>query len=283
MTVDPDDPLSALAPLERFHVRVATRMNREPWKAFWTACGRQINARWIWAIARRQTRVHGFEHVEGTSPLRPVLLVANHRSFFDMHLVTCLLLRRLRRRMRIYFPVRGRYYYETLGGMALNCFGAFWAMYPPLFTHATHQAFGRYSLEVLINLCRVGEGHFIGIHPEGGRNRDADPYSFRRIQPGTGRIIHGAAPQVIPIFIAGLGNSLRRHIAANWRGGEPIRVHFGPPVEITPFLSLPPKGSTYKTITEHAMSCVRDLAEQDRVLYASAAPSQPGVRDPTGS
>jgi len=271
---DHRDPLGELSRLERLHFRLAQRMNREPWKSFWAACGRQIHARWIRAIAWRQLRIHGLEHVEQTSPHRPMLVVANHRSFFDMHVVSMVLMRRLRRRLRIYFPVRGRYYYESWGGIALNLFGAFWSMYPPLFTYPTHQQFDRYSLNILIGLCREGEGHVIGIHPEGGRNRDPDPYSFRKFQPGVGRIIHAAQPQVIPVFVAGLGNSLLRHIAASWRRGALIRVHFGAAVDLSALYALPPKGSTYKAITDHVMERVRELSEQDRATYAPTTRSE---------
>jgi 1-acyl-sn-glycerol-3-phosphate acyltransferase len=269
MTTDPTDPLIELSALERLHVRIAGRMNREPWKAFWTACGRQLNARVVAMLSFRQLVVHGFEHIERTSVERPVLLIANHRSYFDMHLVSALLFRRLRRRMRIFFPIRGRYYYESVGGIALNLVGAYWSMFPPLFASADHQAFDRYALDLLIGLCREGRGHVIGIHPEGGRNRSPDPYSFRKIQPGAGRIIHAARPQVVPVFITGLGNRLSRIIANNWRTADPIRVHFGPAVDLSAFYTLPAKGSTYKTITDHVMDKVRELAEQDREIYAA--------------
>jgi 1-acyl-sn-glycerol-3-phosphate acyltransferase len=160
--------------------------------------------------------------------------------------------------------------------MALNFLGAFWAMYPPLFTWPTHQSFDRYALHILVQLCREGEGHVIGIHPEGGRNLNPDPYSFRRFQPGVGRIIHAAQPQVIPVFIAGLGNSLAEQISARRRGVEPIRVHFGAAVDLVPFADLSAKGSTFKAITDHVMDRVRQLSEEDRRLYVAAPTSSNG-------
>ena len=57
--------------------------------------------------------------------------------------------------------------------------------------------------------------------------RGADPYSYLPAQPGVGKLIKDAAPQVIPVFIAGLGNDLSRQVLGNWTGGEKIRIHFG--------------------------------------------------------
>jgi 1-acyl-sn-glycerol-3-phosphate acyltransferase len=255
--------------------RIVDRMNRGSWKAAWMFVGRNVHARFVMALAARQLDVHGLEHVRATRPDRPILLVANHRSFYDLHLASAILFRRLRRPLRIFFPIRGRYYYQSVGGACLNFVAGMWSMYPPLFTIATHRDFNRYSLDLLIELCREGAGHVIGIHPEGGRNRDPDPYTFRKLQPGTGRIIHAARPQVVPVFVAGLENNLRRVVSRNWRGGERIRLHFGPAIDVAAFEALPAKGSTYKLITEQVMERVRELAEQDRARYGKG----PEIRD----
>lgn len=261
--------LSTLPPLERGIFRLVDRMNRGAWKGAWAFIGRQVHARALHAIFAPQLDVYGFEHMERTDPDRPILVVANHRSFYDLHLVSTVVLRRLRRPMRVFFPIRGRYYYQSVGGTLLNFVGGLWSMYPPLFTIPSHRAFNRYSLEVLIGLCREGRGHLVGIHPEGGRNRDPDPYSFRRTQPGAGHIIHAARPQVIPVFIAGLENDFRKVASRTRRGGERLRLHFGPAVDLEACYALPAKGSTYKQIAELIMEHVRALAEQDRQVYAS--------------
>ena len=164
----------------------------------------------------------------------------------------------------------GQYYYQSLGGMALNQFAAFWSMFPPLFALPTHPVSDRYALELLVELCRRGPGQILGIHPEGGRNLDPDPYALMRCQPGTGKIIHAARPIVIPCFIAGLDNSVATQIRRNWSGGEPVRVWFDAPVALDEQLALPGKGSTYKQITELVMARVRELAERDRARHAPA-------------
>jgi 1-acyl-sn-glycerol-3-phosphate acyltransferase len=265
----PPEVVRGLAPLERWHVRAAQAMNREPLKRFWTLLQRTIGARLVRWLVHGHTDMYGLEHVVAADRSRPILLVANHRTYFDMFVVTSLLFRHTRVIRRIFFPVVGQYYYQSLGGMALNAVFGSWAMFPPLFALPTHREFDRHALELLVDLCREGEGHIIGIHPEGGRNRNPDPYSLMRIQPGTGRIIHMARPQVIPVFLAGISNDPRDHVRAHWRRDRRVRVHFGPALDLSAFYELPPKGSTYKSLTDYVMSQVIALGEQDRARYAT--------------
>ncbi len=266
--------LAELVGVERTAFLLTERMNQGKWKRFWSVWQRSVGAWWVAAATSNHLQVAGFEHVEATSPERPLLLVSNHRAYFDFLVVTSILYRRLGRPIQIFFPIRGRGYYQHWSGVALNLFGGFWSMFPPLFALPTHRAFDRYALEVLIGLCRTGRGHVIGIHPEGGRNRDPDPYTYRRFQPGAGRIIHAARPQVIPVFLAGVENNPVRFLTGRWRGGD-IRVRFGAAVDLAPFAGLPAKGSTYKRITEHVMEQVRLLGEADRAARSVSAPASP--------
>jgi len=269
----PAEVRAILSPLERLNLELALRMNREPIKGLWTWCQRAFGATWIALVTGRLLRVEGLEHVRQAFPRGAILLVANHRSYFDLFVVSSLLHRELQGRRRLYFPVVGQYYYQSLAGVALNQLFAFWSMFPPLFALPSHGVSDRYALELLVELCRRGPGQILGIHPEGARNRDPDPYSFLRFQPGTGKIIHAARPLVIPTFIAGLDNDVARQVRRNWSGGEPIRVWFAPPVALDPLLALPAKGSTYKQITDAVMDEVRVLADRDRARYGSAPPS----------
>lgn len=265
-----EEALAVLSPFERRAFLLADRMNRGAWKKVMVVLQRHVGARWVGLLSRPQLEVTGFEHVQRTTGDRPLLLVANHRSVFDLIVVSEILFRRLDRPVRINFPIRGRGYYQTVSGVLANGLVGFWCMFPPLFALPSHQVYDRYALQRLIELCREGPGNVIGIHPEGGRNRDPDPYSFRKLQPGTGRIIHAARPQVLPVFIAGLSNSIIRQVANLWQRREPIRVHFGAEPDLSALLALPPKGSTYKAITEFVMDRVRELAEHDRAQYGGS-------------
>src|SRR5213080_4846145 len=85
--------LAVLAPMERFAFRVTHRMNRDPWKRFWTFCQRTVGMGWIRLATYNLMHVYGLEHVEATAHTRPLLLAANHRSFFDMYVVSAELFR----------------------------------------------------------------------------------------------------------------------------------------------------------------------------------------------
>ena len=54
-------------------------------------------------------QVYGLENIEAVSRDRPILLVANHRSFFDMYVVSTTLFRHTAWRKQLFFPVRGRF------------------------------------------------------------------------------------------------------------------------------------------------------------------------------
>ena len=68
-------------------------MNRGRWKRFWTLCQSTLGAGWIHFSTYNIMNVYGLEHVEAASRERPILLVANHRSFFDMYAVSTVLFR----------------------------------------------------------------------------------------------------------------------------------------------------------------------------------------------
>ncbi len=271
-SAEPLDPtqeeLAALDLLERFAFRVSHRMNQGRWKLFWTWCQKHIGSRWIQLATYNLMRVYGLEHVEAVSHERPILLVANHRSFFDMYAVSSVLFRRTSWPKSLFFPVRGRFFYESPPGMLVNMLMGWWSMYPPIFAENEKRLFDKYSVRRLAQLCREGRGNIIGFHPEGTRNQSSDPYSFLRAQPGVGKLIKDAAPQVIPVFIAGLGNNLPRQVIGNWTGGGPIRIRFGPQLDLTAFLEKKDHVRTYKEIAERVMQKIAELGEEDRAQFA---------------
>lgn len=279
------EEIAALSEIERFAFRVTHRMNQGRWKHFWTMCQRTVGAGWIHLATYNIMRVYGIEHVEAASRERPLLLVANHRSFFDMYAVSTALFRQTRWRKQLFFPVRGRFFYESPLGMLVNLLMGWWSMYPPFFAGGDNplvdkREFDKYSMRLLAELCRHGAGNVIGFHPEGKRNRSDDPYTFLRPQPGVGKLIKDAAPQVVPVFIAGLGNNLRRQILRNWYSGEPIRIHFGPVLDLSEYLSKRDHMRTYKEIGEHVMSRIAALGEQDRARHALHDGRKSGVAPP---
>lgn len=271
------EELAVLSSMERVAFRVAHRMNRGRWKRLWTWCQKMVGAGWIRLATYNLMRVYGLEHVEAASRERPLLLVANHRSFFDMYTVSTVLFYQTTWRKALFFPVRGRFFYESPLGMLVNFLMGWWSMYPPIFAVNEKRLFDKYSIRRLAGLCQSGAGNVIGFHPEGTRNLSSDPYSYLRAQPGIGKLIKDAAPQVVPVFIAGLGNNLPRQVLGNWRGGEPVRVRFGAQLDLSPFLSKKDHVRTYKEIADFVMQKIAELGEEDRAEYAAPAKLEEGA------
>ena len=263
------EELAVLSPFERFAFGLTWRMNRGRWKRFWTFCQRIFGAGWIHVSTYNLMHVTGLEHVEAVSHERPILLVANHRSFFDMYVVSTVLFRRTKWRKQLFFPVRGRFFYDTVGGLFVNFIMGWWSMFPPFFAGGDNpkteqREFDKFSMRLLAHLCREGAGNVIGFHPEGTRNKNSDPYSYLRAQPGVGKLIKDARPQVVPVFIAGLSNDLKRQVLGNWRGGEKVRVRFGPALDLSEFYDRRDSARTYMEIAGFVMSKIAELGEQDR-------------------
>ncbi|GAC1446319.1 MAG: lysophospholipid acyltransferase family protein [Pyrinomonadaceae bacterium] len=242
-------------------------MNQGGVKDFWTFCQRTLGAGWIRLATYNLMRVYGLENVEKVSHERPLLLVANHRSYFDMYVVSTILFQHTSWHKRLFFPVRANFFYTKPLGLFVNLVMGWWSMFPPFFNASEKRAFDKYTLRLLVNLCHEGRGYIIGFHPEGKRNFNDDPYSLLPAQPGVGKIIKESQPQVIPVFIAGLGNNLPQQILSNWRGGEKIRIHFGAPIDLQEFYGKPDTLRTQKLIADFTMSKVAELAEDDRKLF----------------
>jgi hypothetical protein len=75
-----------------------------------------------------------------------------------------------------------------------------------------------------------------------------------------------ARPQVIPVFIGGLCNSLPRQVMRNWNREEVIRIHFGPLLDVSEHLNKPDRLRTHKEIADTVMQKIAQLADQDRKL-----------------
>lgn len=265
------EELGVLTPFERFAFRLVQRMNRGKWKRFWTWCQCTFGALWIHLSTYNIMNVYGLDNVNAVSHDRPILLVANHRSFFDMYAVSTVLFRRTSWRKQLFFPVRGRFFYQSPVGLFVNLIMGWWSMFPPFFSTGDHpvaekRAFDKFSFRVLNELGREGAGNVIGFHPEGTRNKSTDPYSFLRAQPGVGKLIMEANPQVIPVFIGGLCNSLPKQVARNWNREEVIRIHFGEKIDFSEYLSKSNRLRTHKEIADLVMKRIAELGEQDRTM-----------------
>lgn len=262
--------LSVLSPVERAGFWLTDRMNRGGWKRLMTFLQRHIGSLWIYLATYNLMNVFGIENVERTDPERPVVLVANHRSFFDMYTVSSVIFRRTSRSVSLFFPVRARFFYDNPIGWFVNFVMGWFSMYPPFFREvgdARKREFDKYSMERLIQLAAHGYGHIIGFHPEGQRNLEGGPYDMLPAQPGIGKVIYSARPQVIPVFIAGLGNDLPEQILGNWTGGEKVRIWFGEALDLSAFYEKSDRLRTHKELADFLMLKIGELGENDRLKF----------------
>ncbi len=264
------EEISVLSGVEKFGFRLTHKMNQGAWKRFWTFFQRRVGSLWIYLATYNLMNVFGLENVEKTDVEKPLLLVANHRSFFDMFTVSSVLFRQTTRPITLFFPVRAKFFYTSPVGWLVNLVMGWWAMYPPFFREEKEvkkREFDKYALRRLVQIASEGRGHIIGFHPEGKRNLSDNPYEFFPAQPGVGGVIMKAQPQVIPVFIAGLGNDLPKQILGNWRGGEKVRIWFGEAVDLSEFYEKSDRLRTHKEISDFLMTKIIELGEKDRVKF----------------
>jgi 1-acyl-sn-glycerol-3-phosphate acyltransferase len=230
-------------------------------------CQHHIGSAWIHHFTKHLRHVHGLERLPPLDTGQSFILVSNHRSFFDLYVVTGDLVRRGLPH-RIVFPVRSSFFYDSPAGLVVNGVMSFFAMYPPIFRERRQLALNLVSLDELSWLLQQG-GTLAGLHPEGTRKQDDDPYTFLPAQPGVGRVIHGARVPVIPVFVNGLINDLPRQVASNFDGtGIPVFVVFGEPIDFSDLYARPGSGRVYKTAADRTMEVIGRLGQEEKRLRA---------------
>ncbi len=229
---------------------------------------RTIGCGWIHWCTKNLRHVHGYERLPALDPKQSYILIANHRSFFDLYVVFGDLVHRGLMH-RIVFPVRSNFFYDNPLGLLVNGCMSFFAMYPPLFRDRKKALMNPLSLEELAFLLRRG-GMFAGIHPEGTRKRDDDPYTFLPAQRGVGKVIQDSRVPVIPVFINGLVNDLSKQMTSNFDGtGQEIFVVFGAPVDFGDLLDQGKSPKVHQAISDRVMQAVAELGQEERELRAA--------------
>jgi 1-acyl-sn-glycerol-3-phosphate acyltransferase len=229
---------------------------------------RWIGSAWIHHFTKNLRFVFGLERLPRLARDESYVLVSNHRSFFDLYVVIGHLVR-LRLKHRIVFPVRADFFYTGPLGLLVNGVMSFFAMYPPIFRARRQLVLNPTSLDELAWLLRRG-GFFCGIHPEGTRKKDDDPYTFLPAQRGVGRVIYQARVPVIPVFINGLlPNDLLRQVASNFDGtGRKIVVVFGEPIDFSDLFAEPGTPKVHQAIADRTLEVIGKLGREERVHRA---------------
>ncbi|HSQ62695.1 MAG TPA: lysophospholipid acyltransferase family protein [Polyangiaceae bacterium] len=255
----------SLPAIGRLHLRIVQKSLEPGWWDQALRLGqRTAGCNWIEVCTRNIRHVHGRERIGELSQGKSYVVVSNHRSFFDMYVITAYLVKRGMKH-RIMFPVRSNFFYDSAAGIFVNAVMSFFAMYPPVFRDKKLAHLNVASLDETIRLLRQG-GFFMGLHPEGTRNT-GDPYEMLPARSGVGRIIHQARMPVLPVFINGLGNDLVKQVAGNFtRKGEPVNVVFGKPVDFGGLLEKAPSPRVFKAVSERAMEVVRELGQEEKKI-----------------
>ncbi|MBK6688662.1 MAG: 1-acyl-sn-glycerol-3-phosphate acyltransferase [Deltaproteobacteria bacterium] len=225
---------------------------------------------WVHHCTKHIRHVYGLERLGPMDSGEAMILVSNHRSFFDMFVVNMVLYKH-GFQQRLLFPVRSNFFYDHPLGFFVNGIMSWFSMYPPIFRDRKRVVLNHTAFSELSNALKTGRS--CGIHPEGKRKTDDDPYTLLPAQPGVGRLIHLSRAKVIPIFINGLGNDLKRQIGGNFDGtGKKVILVFGPPIDFGELLDLPPKASTYRTLADKTVEAITALGQEERALRAQLEP-----------
>lgn len=276
------EQLEVLTPFERASFELADFFARPALTPISAAWNSAFMGALIYSCGGRRMNVQGMEYLQSLGKKDSVLLVANHRSFFDFFTITALCYWRTNLTKRIFFPVRHKFFYTHPAGPLVNAIMSGMRMFPPVMREKEKKAFNTYSVErCLEELNRTDIGTILGIHPEGTRNKDADPYSFLPAQPGVGRLALGASSRVkvIPVYVLGMGQS----IPGEWRmnfldaPNNPVDVFFGEPLN---FDDLRPKAAmitTQKRAADRCLDAIKALAEKQRQAAAIRDGRDPGA------
>ena len=169
---------------------------------------------------------------------------------------------------RLIFPVRSKFFYDSPLGFVVNGAMSFFAMYPPVFRERERAALNLATLDETIRIVKRG-GTFLGLHPEGQRNKSDDPYALLPAQSGVGRIIHESRVPVIPVFVNGLSNDFVGQVRSNFdRKGDPVLLVFGEPIDFGDMLDQAPSPRLHKRISEASLEAIRKLGDEERALRA---------------
>ena len=126
------EQLAPLTTFERATFRLADLLaapKLSPLSAAWNSV---VMGALIYSCGGRRLRIHGLENLAPFGKKDSVLLVANHRSFFDFFTITAILYWRTKLTKRIFFPVRQRFFYDHPLGPAVNFAMSGMRMFPPI-------------------------------------------------------------------------------------------------------------------------------------------------------
>jgi len=257
-----------LTPTERRLVAVCREINERPGlkrlqRWFHDGFGRH----WIRICTNNLLEVSDLHHASELHPNRGVIICSNHRSFFDMYVISSMLrCEQIPWVKDMFFPVRSPFFYDSWTGLAVNLAMGGGAMYPPIFRDRAKADLNKRAVEQVVEFLQA-PGVVVGMHPEGTRGKGPDPYELLPAQPGVGQMAIQANVPVLPIWISGLSNHLPKQIATNFTkdaAANRIRISFGPPVDLDDLRSQRARATVYKRAADRILEEIRALGLRER-------------------
>jgi 1-acyl-sn-glycerol-3-phosphate acyltransferase len=274
-----------LTRMEKLALKLGEWSNEDPrGKWFQNHWLRGVSYVWVRAVVADRIFVDGLEDLMTVRPDKGVMLVSNHRSFFDQY---CLMLACFMGPVpwakHLYFPVRSNFFYDHPLGMVVNHGIAGGAMYPPIYRQSERRALNDEALDKMVEIVQH-QGNILGMHPEGTRGKGDDPYTFLPAQPGVGKLALVGKPMVIPAFVLGLTNNLAADIRLNFtkegRRKHPIITVFGQPLDFSDLMAEKPRPTLYKKTADRFMLEIKKLGEREKEIRADIMSGAIAVDDP---
>lgn len=277
-----DAPLTRI---EKLALKLGELANEDP-RGKWlqTQFLRGFSYVWVRAALANRMFADGLEDMMALRPTTGVMLVSNHRSFFDQYamLLACYM-GPVPWSKRLFFPVRSNFFYDQPLGIAINAAIAGGAMYPPIFRQAERRALNDEALDRMVEIVRR-PGNVLGMHPEGTRGKTDDPYALLPAQPGVGKLALLAQPTVIPAFILGLSNDIVGDIKANFtaeaRRERAVITVFGPPIDYSDLCAEKPRPTLYKKCADRFMAAIKQQSLREKELRADILAGRITADDP---
>lgn len=277
-----DVPLNRI---ERLALQFAELANDDP-RGKWlqTRFLRGVSYVWVRAGIARRILVEGLDDLMALRPPGGVMIVSNHRSFFDQYaLLLACYMGPVAWAKHLYFPVRSNFFYDQPLGIFVNAAVAGGAMYPPIYRQSDRRALNDDALDRMVEIVKR-PGNVLGMHPEGTRGKGEDPYKFLPAQPGVGKLALLARPTVIPAFVLGLGNNIIEDVRATYtkasRREKAIVLVFGKPVDYSDLCVEKPRPTLYKKCADRFMIEVGKLGEREKEIRADLASGRIAPDDP---
>ena len=277
-----DAPLSRI---EKLALRFGELANEDP-RGKWLQSRflRGISYPWVRYCIARRIFAEGLEPLMDLTPSTGVMLVSNHRSFFDQYaMMLACFMAQVPWSRHLCFPVRANFFYDQPLGIVVNAAIAAGAMYPPVYRQAERRALNDEALDRMVEIVKQ-PGNVLGMHPEGTRGKDENPYKFLPAQPGVGKLALVAQPMVVPAFALGLGNNILDDIKQNFqkeaRGKHAVIMVFGKPVDYTDLAAEKPRPTLYKKCADRFMTAIKELSVREKEIRAEVDAGRISDEDP---